>query len=153
MTLLTVDMAPAPVIGDVAMFLDVNVDQTAGVVVFVTTHWFPGYSIDMRQPVQPGRGQDPIECRRRQACAGGRLDWAFPQPQPDDSGQWSSSGFCSVSCEEVVLHRLADSIPVSPALHRGPGTLGLRGDLGDWNFLVDNQLRDLRTGARGSRLC
>ena len=49
----------------------------------------------------------------------------------------------------MVLHRLAGSIPVGPALHRGPRALESRDDLGDWNCLVDNQLRGLQTGARG----
>ena len=61
-TVLTTDMAPVPAIGDVAKLLGVNVDQATGVAVLVTTHrFFPGRSIDLRQPVQPGRGQDPME--------------------------------------------------------------------------------------------
>ena len=69
-TLLTADIAPAPANGDVAKLLDINVGQAARAVVLVTTHRFPGRSIDMRQPVQPSRGKDLMDRRRLQAGPG-----------------------------------------------------------------------------------
>jgi len=54
-------------------------------------------------------------------------------------------------CGREDRSRIGFASPVThgPALDGGPGVLEPRSDLGGWNFLVDNQLRDLRTGARG----
>jgi hypothetical protein len=50
--LLAAHEPPPTTIRNVAQLLDVDVDQTAGMVVLVTTHWFPSGPIDMRKPVQ-----------------------------------------------------------------------------------------------------
>ena len=60
-TVLTTDKAPVPAIGAVAKLLGVNVDQAdRGGRARNDAPVFPG-SFDLRQPVQPGRGQDPME--------------------------------------------------------------------------------------------
>lgn len=49
----------------------------------------------------------------------------------------------------TVLHRLPGPIPIDPRFDRGPGALEAGGNLADRDALVDNELRDSQTGARG----
>lgn len=54
LALLVSDEPPADAVGDVAQCLGINVDQRAGMVVLVTTHWFPGCALDVGWTIQPG---------------------------------------------------------------------------------------------------
>ena len=65
LALTTTDVAPASAVGDVAELLHVDVEHRAGMVVLVTAHRFPRGAVHMRQSVQVGVGQDPVDRQRR----------------------------------------------------------------------------------------
>ena len=54
------DESPAAADGDVAEFLDVDVDQRAGVVVFVATDLFPAANIEVRESIQSTSHQNGV---------------------------------------------------------------------------------------------
>jgi hypothetical protein len=64
-TLLPADVTPAAAVGDVAEFLHIDVQQRAGMVVFVAADRFTGAPVDMRQPVDPAADQHRMHGRGR----------------------------------------------------------------------------------------
>lgn len=79
LTSLVADEPPAATVDDVVQRLDVDVDQRAGMVMLVTAHWLPGCALDVGWTLQPGRGHDPVDRRRRDAGPGGELDRPLPR--------------------------------------------------------------------------
>ena len=61
------DVTPAPAVGDVAELLHIDVQHGPGVIVFVATDGFPSRAVNVRQPVQAGVDQDPVDRGRRDA--------------------------------------------------------------------------------------
>lgn len=152
-TLLAADKPPtAAAVGGVSQLLDVDMDERARVIMLVSADRFPGRPIDMAQPVQPGRGQDPVDCRGRDASSGGELDRPLAQPQPQRHHPRSDPvrGFvrAMVWPRGTIRHRLPTGIPASPTLDRGPRALEPGRDFTDRITPVDDELGDPQTGAR-----
>jgi hypothetical protein len=74
------DVAPAAALWDVSELLHVHVEQRAGVGVLVAANRLTGRSVDVRQPVQPRRGEDAVHRRRRDTVPRRELNGPFPQP-------------------------------------------------------------------------
>jgi hypothetical protein len=76
--LLASEVAPSTAVGHVAQFLDVHVDQGAGVVVLVAADRFCGDSVDVGEPVDPTPDQDLVDRRRGDADLVGNLHRSQP---------------------------------------------------------------------------
>ena len=115
-------------------------------VVLVATDRLTGGAINMRQPVQVGVGQDPMNRRRRDPQPTGQLHGTFPQaePQLDAALRRLRIGIVGrvVWARGAVLHGLAGAVALCPALHGRPGDLEAGGDLADGPALVDDEATD-----------
>src|SRR5699024_301894 len=77
-TLLLAHIAPATPVGDLADLLDVDVDQVAGVLVFVAAGRLAGGSVDVGQTNEPAADQDRVHRRGRHAEPVADLDRSEP---------------------------------------------------------------------------
>lgn len=152
-TLPAADKPPTAAVGDVSQLLDVDMDERARVIMLVSADRFPGRPINMAQ--QPGRGQDPVDCRGRDASSGGELDRLLAQPQPQRHHPCSDPvrGLVRAMARPrgTIRHRLPTGIPASPTLDRGPRALEPGRDFTDRITPVDDELGATRKRARGVR--
>jgi hypothetical protein len=70
------DESPAALIGNIAQFLDIDMDQRARMRMLVTAYWLTSDPIDMREPVEPTPHQHLVHCGRRQPDLCGDRDRA-----------------------------------------------------------------------------
>ncbi|AGW40416.1 hypothetical protein O159_06970 [Leifsonia xyli subsp. cynodontis DSM 46306] len=94
LSLETSDVAPAATVGDVAEFLDVDVDHRSGMLVLVAAGGFAGADVDVAGPIDPAPGEDRVNGRGGHAELGADTDWSQPllPPQMHDLADQSSRG-------------------------------------------------------------
>jgi hypothetical protein len=80
--LLSAHEAPATTIGNVAELGDIDMDQRAGMVVFVAAQRLTGHPIDMTEPADPAAHEHGMHRRGRQAELAGDLHRAETVPRP-----------------------------------------------------------------------
>ncbi len=136
--------APAATVGDAADFLDVDVDEVAGVVVFVALVAVAGGADDsagervaVGQPGHVMATQDPPACRRWYSGVAGQTGRAAPQPlacgqYPPLGARWCAGRAGAGSAGPVGETGLAFGVEAGdPAVGALTGYSELFGDVGD----------------------
>jgi len=149
------DVSMTAAVRDVADLLHVDVDQGAGFLVLVATHYLAGADVDVAKPVEAAARQHGVDGRCRHPEAGRRSRPArdasstagarFSAPAP--VGSWPD---CGAGARNGRPSRRAHRrIPVGPPLRGRPRHVEEHRRVGDRPAVVDDQPPDPQTLNRG----